>query len=66
MARGIVKWFNDAKGYGFITQPTGEDIFVHFSAIVGDGFRTLSEGEEVEYEVRETDRGLQAANVVRA
>lgn len=66
MARGIVKWFNDAKGYGFITQPTGEDIFVHFSAIVGDGFRTLSEGEEVEYEVRETDRGLQAANVLRA
>lgn len=66
MARGIVKWFNDAKGYGFITQPTGEDIFVHFSAIVGDGFRTLSEGEEVEYEVRETDRGLQAANVIRA
>ena len=66
MSRGIVKWFNDAKGYGFITQPTGEDIFVHFSAIVGDGFRTLSEGEEVEYEVRETDRGLQAANVIRA
>jgi CspA family cold shock protein len=66
MPRGTVKWFNDAKGYGFIQQPTGEDIFVHFSAIVGDGFRTLNEGEEVEYEIRETDRGLQAANVVRA
>lgn len=65
MARGTVKWFNDAKGYGFISQPAGEDVFVHFSAIQGDGFRTLSEGEEVEFEVRETDRGVQAANVVR-
>ena len=66
MAKGTVKWFNDAKGYGFIAQPDGADIFVHFSSIVGDGFRTLAEGEEVEYEVNETDRGLQAANVVRA
>lgn len=66
MPRGTVKWFNDAKGYGFIRQPSGEEIFVHFTAIVGEGFRTLAEGEEVEYEVRETDRGLQAANVVRA
>lgn len=65
MARGTVKWFNDAKGYGFISQAAGDDIFVHFSAIQGDGFRTLAEGEEVEFELRETDRGLQAANVVR-
>jgi len=66
MAKGTVKWFNDAKGYGFIQNPGGDDIFVHFSSIVGDGFRTLSEGEEVDYEVTETDRGLQAANVNRA
>jgi len=64
--KGTVKWFNDSKGYGFIEQPSGEDVFVHFSAIVGEGFRTLSEGESVEFEVRETDKGLQAANVVRA
>ncbi|MGD2068345.1 MAG: cold-shock protein [Gemmatimonadota bacterium] len=65
MSRGTVKWFNDAKGYGFIQQPGGEDVFVHFSAITGDGFRTLREGEEVEFELNETDRGLQAANVTR-
>ena len=64
--KGTVKWFNDAKGYGFITQPGGEDVFVHFSAIVGDGFRTLSEGEEVEFDLQTTDRGLQAAKVIRA
>lgn len=66
MATGTVKWFNDAKGYGFIEQPDGGDIFVHFSSIVGEGFRTLNEGEQVEYELRETDRGPQASNVVRA
>jgi CspA family cold shock protein len=64
--KGTVKWFNDSKGYGFIQQSVGEDIFVHFSAISGEGFRTLSEGEEVEFEVRETDRGPQASNVIRA
>jgi cold shock protein len=64
--RGTVKWFNDSKGYGFIQQPEGGDVFVHFSAITAEGFRTLSEGEEVEFEVRETDKGLQAANVIRA
>lgn len=64
--RGTVKWFNDSKGYGFIEQPGGEDVFVHFSAIVGEGFRTLSEGDEVEFELRETDKGLQASNVIRA
>ncbi len=67
MASGTVKWFNDAKGYGFIERPEdGADIFVHFSSIVGEGFRTLNEGESVEYELSETERGLQAANVVRA
>ena len=66
MAKGTVKWFNDAKGYGFISQGSGDDIFVHFSAIQSEGFRTLAEGEEVEFEVTQTDRGLQAANVVKA
>lgn len=65
MSTGTVKWFSDSKGYGFITRDDGEDVFVHFSAIRGDGFRTLSEGDQVEFEVRETERGLQAANVVR-
>jgi len=64
--KGTVKWFNDAKGYGFITQPGGDDVFVHFSAIVGEGFRTLSEGEEVEFDLQQTDRGLQASKVIRA
>lgn len=65
MARGTVKWFNDSKGYGFIEQSDGEDVFVHFSAITMDGFKTLAEGEEVDFEVRETDKGLQASNVQR-
>ena len=64
--KGTVKWFNDAKGYGFITQPGGDDVFVHFSAIIGDGFRTLAEGEVVEFELQQTDRGLQASKVIRA
>lgn len=64
--KGTVKWFNDAKGYGFITQPGGDDVFVHFSAIVGEGFRTLSEGDEVEFDLQQTERGLQAAKVIRA
>ncbi|MDE2763329.1 MAG: cold shock domain-containing protein [Gemmatimonadota bacterium] len=65
MAKGTVKWFNDAKGYGFISRSSGDDVFVHFSSIQGEGFRTLAEGEEVEFELRETERGLQAANVTR-
>lgn len=66
MARGRVKWFNDAKGYGFIEQPEGgEDIFVHFTAITAEGFKTLSEGQEVEFELKQGDKGLQAANVSR-
>jgi CspA family cold shock protein len=64
--KGTVKWFNDSKGYGFIASPRGEDVFVHFSAIQAEGFRTLSEGEQVEFEVQESDKGPQAANVIRA
>jgi len=64
--KGTVKWFNDSKGYGFIQHPAGEDVFVHFSAIVGDGFRTLAEGEEVEFEIRDGEKGVQATNVLRA
>ena len=66
MSRGTVKWFNDSKGYGFITRPDGDDVFVHFSVIEGEGFRTLSEGQEVEFELRESEKGLQAATVIRA
>jgi CspA family cold shock protein len=64
--KGTVKWFNDSKGYGFIQKPDGGDVFVHFSAIEADGFRTLTEGEEVEFEVRDSDTGPQASNVMRA
>ena len=63
MATGTVKWFNDAKGYGFISQEGGEDVFVHHTAINMDGFRTLKEGERVEFDVTQGPKGLQAANV---
>jgi len=63
--KGKVKWFNDAKGYGFIEQEGGEDVFVHFSAIQMDGFKTLAEGQVVEFEVTQGDKGLHASNVVR-
>jgi CspA family cold shock protein len=63
MAIGTVKWFNDAKGYGFISQEGGEDVFVHHTAINMDGFRTLKEGERVEFDVTQGPKGLQAANV---
>jgi CspA family cold shock protein len=65
MATGTVKWFNDAKGYGFISQEGGEDVFVHHTAIQMDGFRTLKEGEKVEFDVVQGPKGLQAANVRR-
>ncbi|NLM26275.1 MAG: cold-shock protein [Firmicutes bacterium] len=62
---GKVKWFNAEKGYGFIEHDGGDDVFVHFTAIQGDGFRTLEEGQEVEFEIVQGERGAQAANVVR-
>jgi CspA family cold shock protein len=61
--QGTVKWFNDAKGYGFISQDTGEDVFVHYTAIQADGFRSLAEGEKVEFEVQRGPKGLQAVSV---
>ena len=64
--KGTVKWFNDSKGYGFIERHDGDDVFVHFSAIEVEGFRTLAEGEEVEFEVRDSEKGVQAASVIRA
>jgi CspA family cold shock protein len=63
MAKGSVKWFNDQKGYGFVTQEDGTDIFVHFSAIQGEGFKTLHEGQEVEFDVTDGPKGPQASNV---
>jgi CspA family cold shock protein len=63
MAQGQVKWFNDAKGYGFITQEGGDDVFVHFSAIQAQGFKSLAEGDKVEFEVTKGPKGLQASNV---
>ena len=61
--KGTVKWFNESKGYGFLAQPEGEDIFVHYSAIQSDGFRTLKEGQAVEFNVERGPKGLQASNV---
>ena len=63
--QGTVKWFNASKGFGFIQRKSGEDVFVHFSAIEGDGYRSLEESEAVEFEVVEGPKGLQAQNVVR-
>jgi cold shock protein len=65
MVNGKVKWFNDSKGFGFLEQENGEDVFVHFSAITGDGFKSLAEGDEVTFDVVKGPKGLQAANVTR-
>ena len=65
MAKGKVKWFNGSKGYGFIAQDEGSDVFVHFSAIQGDGFKSLDEGQEVEFEIVNGPKGQQAANVTK-
>lgn len=64
--KGTVKWFNEAKGYGFITRDNGPDVFVHYKNIAGEGFRTLGEGDAVTFEVVEGPKGLQATNVMRA
>ena len=65
MEQGTVKWFNAEKGYGFITREDGSDVFVHFSAIHGEGYKSLEEGQHVTFDVEEGQRGLQAANVVK-
>ncbi len=65
MAKGKVKWFNSQKGYGFIEMENGNDVFVHYNAIQGQGFKTLEEGDSVEFEIREGPKGEQAENVVR-
>jgi len=66
MVKGTVKWFNNRKGYGFITPENGQDVFVHFSAISGDGFKALNEGDGVEFEITQGPKGEQAVNVVKA
>ena len=65
MSHGTVKWFNAEKGYGFISQESGDDVFVHFSAIQGKGFKTLEEGQSVSFEIEEGPRGKQASNVTK-
>ena len=63
VTQGTVKWFSNEKGYGFIARPEGDDVFVHYSAITGDGYRTLTEGQEVEFDIVDGPKGKQAANV---
>lgn len=65
MKKGTVKWFNGAKGYGFITTEEGQDVFVHYNSILGDGYKSLNEGDEVQFEIEQGPKGLQATNVSR-
>ncbi len=65
MAEGTVKWFNESKGFGFITQESGKDVFAHYSAIEGEGFKTLAEGDLVSFEVVEGDKGLKASKIIK-
>ena len=65
MAKGTVKWFNNQKGYGFLTPESGEDVFVHHSTIQGDGYKSLEEGQQVEFEIQQGPKGEQATNVVK-
>ena len=65
MEQGTVKWFNGAKGFGFISRPNAEDVFVHFKAIAGDGYKTLNQGDNVQFDVEQGPKGLQAVNVVK-
>jgi len=65
LATGIVKWFNDRKGYGFISQEEGDDVFVHFSSINAEGYKTLTEGDHVEFDIEQSDRGPEAKNVTK-
>ncbi len=65
MTNGTVKWFNDSKGFGFISQENGDDVFVHHTAIQGEGFKTLAEGDKVEFEISKDQKGLKASNVVK-
>jgi cold shock protein len=66
MEKGTVKWFNNAKGYGFIKRENGEDVFVHFKSIVGEGYKSLNEGDAVQFDVEQGSKGLQAVNVTKA